>query len=82
MFLKLIELFLFLLIFNFMYNLCLIFNLENYLFFKLYINIIELNFLKLKNFYQFFESLVLKFFSANFFSFGKVGIWELNSNFK
>jgi hypothetical protein len=82
MFLKLIELFLFLLIFNFMYNLCLIFNLENYLFFKLYINIIELNFLKLKNFYQFFESLVLKFFSAHFFSFGKVGMWELNSNFK
>ena len=54
-----------------MYNLCLIFNLENYLFFKLHINSIELNFSKLKNFYQFFDSLVLKFFSAHFSILGR-----------
>ena len=38
------------LIFNYMYNLCLIFNIDNYLFFKLYINIIGLNYENLKNF--------------------------------
>ena len=33
-----------------MYNLCLIFNIDNYLFFKLYINIIGFNYENLKNF--------------------------------
>ena len=53
-----------------MYNLCLIFNIDNYLFFKLYISIIGNELGKFKEFLEiFFEYTAPNFFSKidNFF---------------